>query len=182
MHLDPVRFSLPSVVWNLKKGSPFSTYGETALILAQNFVLVALCTALGTYPRRQKVQGVSGLAAFMFVVVAVVRSVTVRGSGFSPLDGLYAFMTVLSLGSRVPQIVQNMRQHHTGVLAFPTVFMNVGGNIVRVVTTVHAGLDTVVLVHFSICLLLNSTLLVQLALYWKRTNDVLAQAAGKKQT
>ena len=41
--------------------------------------------------------------------------------------------------SKLPQVIQNFRQGHTGQLALLTVALSFGGNLARVATTVRAG-------------------------------------------
>jgi len=44
---------------------------------------------------------------------------------------------ILGIIGRLPQIAQNLRQGHTGELAFITYFMNVLGAIARLFTTLQ---------------------------------------------
>lgn len=79
--------------------------------------------------------------------------------------------------SQVPQILQNMKQGHTGVLSGITLFMNIGGNGARIATSIREGLAPVVIYSFALNLLLNIVLFSQVLVYWKATTAALAKGS-----
>ncbi len=81
---------------------------------------------------------------------------------------------------QVPQIFQNFKQGHTGVLSIITVFMNVGGNGARIATSLKEGLALVVIGGFVLNLAMNVVLLLQILVYWKATVKAMKGAATKK--
>jgi hypothetical protein len=79
---------------------------------------------------------------------------------------------------QVPQILQNWKQGHTGVLSGITLFMNIGGNGARIATSVREGLAPVVVYSFVLNLCLNIVLFAQVLVYWKATNAALAKGSA----
>lgn len=101
---------LISLAYNFRHGFPFSTYGETFLILAQNIVITVLVL---------RYSGQTGRAAvFMGLLAAAVTTL------FSPkylsmenLGYLQAGAGVLGVASKVPQIAAIWQQGGTGQLS-----------------------------------------------------------------
>ena len=86
----------------------------------------------------------------------------------------------LFLSAQVPQIAQNVRQGHTGVLSVITTVMNVGGNSARIATSLKEGLAAVVVAGFGLNLALNIVLLLQILFYWRATAAALKATNTKK--
>ena len=105
---------LIGLAYNFRNGFPFSTYGETALILVQNVVISVLVL---------KLSGRAGLAA-----VFVAGLAGLAGALFSeaPVDMkmlgyLQAGAGTLGVASKVPQILAIWREGGTGQLSAFTV-------------------------------------------------------------
>ena len=80
---------------------------------------------------------------------------------------------LLSIWSRLPQIVLNLKQGHTGQLALVTFALSGVGNLARVFTTIkQTPDDSISLISMIISALLNCTLVVQILAYWKQTVEV----------
>ncbi|KAG9412104.1 Mannose-P-dolichol utilization defect 1 protein [Aphanomyces cochlioides] len=169
-YLEVVTF-LASVIYNVIRGYPISTWGESAVILVQNVLLVVLLWYYSSAPKTTQLLGVVtfvGLGAGMYHLP-------------SEFDWVLPSASIpLSVAARIPQIISNFRQGHTGQLAFLTLFLNFGGSAARLFTTLQETGDQVVLLGFAISMLLNGTLLTQILIYWKATDAVLAKEAQKK--
>jgi mannose-P-dolichol utilization defect protein 1 len=101
---------LISLAYNFRHGFPFSTYGETFLILAQNIVITVLVLRYSGQT--------GGAAVFMGLLAAAVTTL------FSPkylsmehLGYLQAGAGVLGVASKVPQIAAIWQQGGTGQLS-----------------------------------------------------------------
>lgn len=101
---------LISLAYNVRQGFPFSTYGETGLILVQNVVIAVLvlrysgkATAAALF-----IGGLAAAAAALFTEAAV--------DGKS-LSYLQAGAGVLGVASKVPQIVAVWQEGGTGQLS-----------------------------------------------------------------
>lgn len=88
---------------------------------------------------------------------------------------------VLSIWSRLPQIVLNFKQGHTGQLAIITFGLSGLGNVARVFTTMkQTPDDTLTLLSMVVAALLNITLVGQIVFYWKATAKAVGGSATKK--
>lgn len=110
---------LISLAYNVRNGFPFSTYGETALIIGQNVVITVL------------VLNYSGRAGFAALFVAALAGAV--GALFT--DGLLDAKTMgflqagagtLGVASKVPQIVAIWQEGGTGQLSAFTVSPKAG--------------------------------------------------------
>lgn len=120
---------LISLAYNIRNGFPFSTFGETALILGQNVIITVLVL---NYAGRAS-------AAAVFVAVLAAAVVTLFSEKLLPMDALKYLQGgagVLGVASKVPQILAIWQQGGTGQLsAFtvssyttPTVYICYGTN------------------------------------------------------
>jgi hypothetical protein len=100
--------TLAGTIYNLLIGNPFRTYGETALILLQNLVIVVLCWSLSPV----KISGgQKSTATSVFVAIAAALwnvealkpnwPAPLKDLGITPLDMVYNFMTLLFIVARV---------------------------------------------------------------------------------
>ena len=101
---------LISLAYNVRMGWPFSTYGETALIGAQNVVIAALVLHFG---RKSVAAGV--FIAGMAVAGAALFDERIVIGGL--LGQLMAGAGVLGVASKAPQIWTVWRQGGTGQLS-----------------------------------------------------------------
>jgi mannose-P-dolichol utilization defect protein 1 len=99
-----------SLAYNYRQGFPFSTYGETALMLIQNVVISVLVL---------QYSGKSSTAA-MFVAGLATSAVTLFSKDLLPmttLSYLQAGAGVLGVASKVPQIAAIWQEGGTGQLS-----------------------------------------------------------------
>jgi mannose-P-dolichol utilization defect protein 1 len=101
---------LISLVYNIRHGFPFSTYGETALILVQN-VFISIFVLRYTDRGSWTTMWIAGLMAAGAVMwrpdLVPVKT----------MSWLQAFSGVLGVASKVPQIVTIFEQGGTGQLS-----------------------------------------------------------------
>lgn len=175
--LSPAMYVLESVgylitvVYNLRSGYAFSTYGENVFLLLQGFILMSL---FGVYNRRL---GLAAAAAPIFAAGAYYLYAV------APLDTLALAQTstiAIFASSRLPQIWNNFRSGSTGVLSFVTCTMNVLGATARIFTTLQEVRDPVMLAAIGSSCALNLTIFLQVVYYWNSSKKV-AQKEKKKQ-
>jgi mannose-P-dolichol utilization defect protein 1 len=162
-----------STVYNLLRGYPVSTWGENLVILVQNVILVLLLWTFYT-PKIAY--------ATRFGLVVVFAALT-AGMLLTPSEYQWALASAgipVSIIARIPQILSNFKQGHTGQLACVTLLLNFGGGLARLFTTLQETGDIVQLLGFGVGSLLNGTLVLQVLLFWSATNKALATAAKKK--
>lgn len=103
-----------TLAYNFRNGFPFSTYGETALILAQNIVI---CVLILNYTGRT-----STAALLVAVLAAAGGALFTEGVLDMKLMGyLQAGAGVLGVASKVPQILAIYQAGTTGQLSAFTV-------------------------------------------------------------
>ncbi|KAM3566789.1 hypothetical protein ARSEF4850_000207 [Beauveria asiatica] len=161
---------LITLAYNFRNGFPFSTYGETALILAQNVVISVL---LLSYSNR---------AALAAVFVAVLGGAA--GALFTDgvldlklLSYLQAGAGVLGVASKLPQILAIALQGGTGQLSAFTVFNYLAGSLSRIFTTLQEVDDKLILYGFISGFVLNAILAAQMIYYWNTPSE---KARGKR--
>ncbi|CAM9375755.1 unnamed protein product [Ascophyllum nodosum] len=143
-------------------------------IFLQNAILVLLMWRFMKDPP-------SGLGIVMIIAGFVATAVA---CAMLPRD----YMVLLPLSNlpliivaKVPQIVANLKNGHTGQLAAITTLLNFVGASVRILTTIQeVGWDLGLLSMHGLSSLLNGALALQMALYWERTAQWSAAQAQKK--
>ncbi|KJE94517.1 hypothetical protein CAOG_05150 [Capsaspora owczarzaki ATCC 30864] len=153
--------------YNAVLNYPFSTWGEYLFLTIQSFVLLLLLVHFS------KAYVLGGLAILFEVALAYsIFSGLVSGDHLKFM--LLATIPVFAV-SKIPQILTNFRNGHTGQLSAVTLSMNLGGSLGRVFTTLKQVSDPIVLASSFF----NSVLVLQLALYWGKKP---AAAAAAKST
>lgn len=163
--------------YNLLMGHALRSWGEMAMIALQCAVQIVLFWVLTTdpiamFPRVLCVLGT--LAATMALWCGLLPQALMPILGLMP--------TVLGSIARVPQIMLNFRQGHTGNQSVFTWGLSLGGNCIRVITTLVDVQDTVALAGHVIAAGLNFTLVAQILVFSARTNEVLQQESNKAGT
>lgn len=178
---------LISLAYNIRNGFPFSTFGETALIVGQNVIISVLVL---NYSGRASLAAVfvAGLAAAAATLFAenIVDAQT--------LGHLQAGAGVLSVASKIPQILTIFQQGTTGQLsAFAVshlyffnlrtmtnkyqVFNYLAGSLSRIFTTLQEVDDKLILYGFISGFALNAILALQMIFYWNAPSE---KAKGKR--
>ncbi|PHH82630.1 hypothetical protein CDD82_5356 [Ophiocordyceps australis] len=166
---------LITLAYNVRSGFPFSTYGETALILAQNVVICLLVLSFG---------GNSALAPVLVALLA--GAVTLLFFAESVVDMaalvyLQAGAGILGVASKLPQIVAIWQQGGTGQLSAFTVFNYLAGSLSRIFTTLQEVNDSLILYGFVSGFLLNAVLALQMLYYWNTpTSPQKTKSIGTK--
>jgi mannose-P-dolichol utilization defect protein 1 len=150
---------LISLAYNVRHGFPFSTYGETALILVQNIAIASL--VLKYSGRGLGIAGwISGLA------VAGAALFNDQWVGAERLSLLQATAGVLGVASKVPQILTVWNEGGTGQLSAFAVVNYLLGSLSRIFTTLQEVDDPLILYGFIAGFALNAILFCQVVYYW----------------
>ncbi|RCI08000.1 hypothetical protein L249_7788 [Ophiocordyceps polyrhachis-furcata BCC 54312] len=147
---------LITLAYNVRNAFPFSTYGESALILAQDIVI---CLLVLNYQRRP------GGAAVLVAGLAVGASGLLVADA-DTLGYLQAGAGVLGVASKLPQIVAIWQQGSTGQLSAFAVFNYLLGSLSRIFTTLQEVDDKLILYGFVAGFILNAVLALQMVYYW----------------
>ncbi|XP_057423436.1 mannose-P-dolichol utilization defect 1 protein homolog 2 [Lotus japonicus] len=157
--LEVVGYTI-ALAYCLHKGLPFSAYGELLFLLIQALILVAII-----YYYSRPVRTATWIRALLYSAAAP----TILAGQIDPFlfEALYASQHAIFLCARIPQIWQNFSNRSTGELSFLTSFMNFGGSMVRVFTTIQENAPKSVLLGYAIGVATNFTILSQIVLYQK---------------
>ncbi|KAM0551780.1 hypothetical protein ACHAPJ_008349 [Fusarium lateritium] len=161
---------LISLAYNFRNGFPFSTYGETALIVGQNIIISVL------------VLNYSGRASLAAVFVAALAGTVATLFAENIVDAqtlsyLQAGAGVLGVASKLPQILTIFKQGGTGQLSAFAVFNYLAGSLSRIFTTLQEVDDKLILYGFVSGFVLNAILALQMIFYWNAPSE---KAKGKR--
>ena len=81
--------------------------------------------------------------------------------------------TCFGLSARLPQIWTNFKQGHTGQLSLLSWSFSLVGSAIRIFTTLMEVPDKLILAMYITYFLCNLTLVLQILVYWKKTNAIL---------
>ncbi|EJT73911.1 mannose-P-dolichol utilization defect 1 protein [Gaeumannomyces tritici R3-111a-1] len=162
-----------SLAYNFRNGFPFSTYGETALILAQNVVISLLVL---------NYSGRAGAGALLVAALAAgAGSLFTEGVlDMKTLSYLQAGAGVLGVASKVPQIAAIWQQGGTGQLSAFAVFNYLAGSLSRIFTTLQEVDDKLILYGFVAGFALNAVLAAQMVYYWNQPAAATGPAKKEK--
>ncbi|SPJ79620.1 related to mannose-P-dolichol utilization defect 1 protein [Fusarium torulosum] len=161
---------LISLAYNIRNGFPFSTFGETALIVGQNVIISVLVL---------NYSGRASLAA-VFVAALAATAATLFAENIvdaQTLSYLQAGAGVLSVASKLPQILTIFQQGGTGQLSAFAVFNYLAGSLSRIFTTLQEVDDKLILYGFVSGFALNAILALQMIFYWNAPSE---KAKGKR--
>ncbi|CAG5179372.1 uncharacterized protein ALTATR162_LOCUS9197 [Alternaria atra] len=150
---------LISLAYNVRHGFPFSTYGETALILVQN---IAIASLVLKYSGRGV--GVAGWVGGLAVAGAALFND--QWIDTEKLSLLQATAGVLGVASKVPQILTVWSEGGTGQLSAFAVVNYLLGSLSRIFTTLQEVDDPLILYGFIAGFVLNAILFLQVVYYW----------------
>ncbi|KLJ11174.1 mannose-P-dolichol utilization defect 1 [Blastomyces silverae] len=152
---------LITLAYNARQKFPFGTYGESALIAAQDVVVGVLVLVFsGQAP---------AAGAFVAAVAGIVYALLFSGDTFvdqATMGYLQAGAGVLGLASKVPQILTVWKEGGTGQLSAFAVFNYLLGSMMRIFTTIQEVDDKLLLYGFMAGFALNLVLGLQMLYYW----------------
>lgn len=151
---------LVTLAYNIRSGFPFSTYGETSFILIQDVIIAVLILVYSTQ--------IPLAGAFLAGVGSAVYALMVDNTLVSneQMTTLLAGAGVLSIASKLPQIMAVYSQGGTGQLSAFAVFNYLAGSLSRIFTTLQEVDDKMILYGFIAGFVLNAVLAAQMVYYW----------------
>lgn len=162
-------------VYNYLIGSPISTYGENLLIMVQMVVIILL---MWKFAKGDHTKSVSHCFIVSTLYVALIAGMVHSPSEYRP----YFFWIGLFSGiiSRLPQIVINLVNRHTGRISFISTLLSTAGSLARIFTTLQEVEDSSILLGFLVSGSLNVIMLLEIVVFWKNTVRVLSKDDQKK--
>eukprot|EP01055_Gregarina_sp_Pseudo9_P003399 Gregarina_sp_Pseudo_9__3398@NODE_356_length_3069_cov_67_338614_g335_i0_p2_GENE_NODE_356_length_3069_cov_67_338614_g335_i0NODE_356_length_3069_cov_67_338614_g335_i0_p2_ORF_typecomplete_len260_score22_46PQloop/PF04193_14/2_4e09PQloop/PF04193_14/4_7e09MtN3_slv/PF03083_16/0_00058MtN3_slv/PF03083_16/32HlyIII/PF03006_20/0_15_NODE_356_length_3069_cov_67_338614_g335_i0100879 len=163
------------VAFNYVLGYPFMTWGDAFFAVIEYCVIVACCWVYdpaGSNRMFRSGYTVIFLVLTLMTVTKAMPSWLLMSMGVAPMP-----MVVIA---RVPQILLNHNQKHTGQLAFESLAMQVAGNTARIISTLVMVPDKIVLMSHVVAAICNGIPLAQVLLYWDNTQKFLKEGQSKK--
>merc|ERR1711939_1080948 len=163
---------LISLAYNVRQEFPFSTYGETGLIMVQNVVIAVLVLHYSG----------KASAAGLFVAALATGAFTLFSKNIvdmKTLGYLQAGAGVLGVGSKIPQILAIWQEGGTGQLSAFAVFNYLAGSLSRIFTTLQEVDDPLILYGFIAGFTLNLVLAAQMLYYWNAPPSKVNVPQGK---
>jgi mannose-P-dolichol utilization defect protein 1 len=146
--------------------------GENVIILIQNIVLVLLLWKYSSPTVSTATR--LGLSAFLAAFLGAMSKLPREYLQFLPIAS-----SAMGLVGRVPQVMANFKQGHTGQLSFTTQFLQFVGILARVFTTMQDTGDRYLLGGYVASVAVTGLLLAQIILFRKATKAALATNVKK---
>jgi mannose-P-dolichol utilization defect protein 1 len=157
---------------SMRKGFAFSLWGEVLIVYVQNLIILTLA-------RYYSPKGKEDPSLVWLLTLAVYTAAVCLVDEISP-DLLIIIATLISMTSRIPQLLTNFSQKHTGVLSLVTQTLQCVGVSVRLFTVVVETGDKAQIGSYLIALILNALLFAQVVIYWENTKTEMAKTNDRK--
>ena len=173
IYLDVFSF-LCSALYPYHMGYSFLTYGESVIILLENLLIFFLTWKydINQSSDRQNMSFTLIICSFLFIIYKGVlddKSWKIVGSA----------STVLSVGSRITQIIKSFKEKSTGPLSTITFALNMLGNLARIFTTIKETQDLIMIGGFIISFILNLIIFLQIIYYNRPKKDISEEEIKK---
>ena len=153
---------------SIAKNIPFSVYGESLIILMQNFIIVLLFWVYS-----KDIGVVEKLFLFLFFsgysYVLIAQSNLIDANLWEIIGQSNMLLLVLS---RVPQIITNFQNKSTGQLAFVTFLLGFLGGVARLGTVLVETDDFLYQLQFIVGVTLAGIIVLQFIMYWNNDAKV----------
>lgn len=164
-----------AVVYHAFNRHAFTAWGDALSMLGQDMMIVGLMWTYGKTKTPAKVGLVIAYVVFAGALVGMAASTRP-----DKLVALPVAANIIGQAGKLPQIVANARNKHTGPASFITQLMLFLGAVARVFTTMTEMNDPVTLAGFLSSVTLQGILLAQMLAFWANTKHVLAKAKLKE--
>ena len=166
---------LCSSLYPFHKGYPFLTYGESIIILLQNIIIFCMAWSydINQSSDRYNMSFSLIICAFLYTIYKGFlneKSWNIIGSGSA----------ILSMCSKITQIVKSYKDKSTGPLSTITFIFNMAGNVVRIFTTLKETKDLIMASSFIISFFLNLIIFLQI-IYYNRAKKIEKVTDDKKE-
>lgn len=161
-----------TLAYSFRHQFPFTTYGENLSLTLQNILITFLIIIYSPSSPLTRKGSSKSQSLIIISLLTLVTGASLYTTSLRTLGLLQITTLPLSLFSKIPQIRQNLRSKSTGQLSAFAVISQIAGCLARLFTTATEVGDSLVLVGFTLALLLNIVLGVQLWVYWGNSEDL----------
>ena len=154
----------------ITQGIPFTVYGESLIIMVQNFVIIQLIwnynKTVGFVEKLLVSVFFMAYGYTMFKTTMITPELWTLISSSSSLLSKYIYLIFinpfcsLDIIAKVPQILTNFRNKSTGQMAFVTFLLSFLGSVARLGTVLVESEDFMFRMQFIISVLLNSMIIL----------------------
>lgn len=159
----------------MAQGIPFSVYGESLIIMVQNFLITLMIWHYNkTIATSEKilVAALGGAYAFALFSPGIISSEYWKLISSSN--------TMLNIAAKLPQIYTNFKMKSTGQMAFFTFLLSFLGSLARTATVLFESDDFFFRLQFLTAVALNTMIITQFGLYWNTAKKVDVAPLRKK--
>eukprot|EP01053_Blabericola_migrator_P004948 Blabericola_migrator_1__4947@NODE_257_length_10777_cov_171_650047_g215_i0_p5_GENE_NODE_257_length_10777_cov_171_650047_g215_i0NODE_257_length_10777_cov_171_650047_g215_i0_p5_ORF_typecomplete_len254_score32_90PQloop/PF04193_14/1e07PQloop/PF04193_14/3_1e10MtN3_slv/PF03083_16/0_00066MtN3_slv/PF03083_16/1_4ER_lumen_recept/PF00810_18/0_38_NODE_257_length_10777_cov_171_650047_g215_i025503311 len=165
------------VAFNYILGYPFMTWGDAFFAVLEYCIIVGCCwvyapPADARLRQLRMAYCATGLILTVMTLTKIMPGWLVTVLGIAPMP--------MVIAGRLPQIMLNHQQKHTGQLSVESLAMQVAGNSARIISTLVMVPDLVVLMSHVVAMIFNGIPLVQVLMYWENTQKFLKKGEFKK--
>lgn len=153
---------MAQVYYSFRIGVDFSTYGDNLSATVQNFMIIVLLWVWGYDGKKMDWSHIAAILCAAIVFITVMVSLPEQYLGY-----IATYAIILSIVSKLPQIIKNFRTGQRGVQSFVTVLVQVLGALMKLfVVTVETN-DIFIISSATMTLILNSILMFQIVFILK---------------
>jgi mannose-P-dolichol utilization defect protein 1 len=145
-----------AATYPFKMGFPMSSYVELIILSSQAVIILGIITQY----KKQYKEFAIGMLTFVVYMAAIIQS------NFAPrtLQIIQVIASLICNYANIPQILLSYQQKRAA-WSRTTAFMSVGGNLIRVFTTIKLTQDPFFLFGYGLGVITNAILLWQTFLY-----------------
>lgn len=166
IYLDILCF-VCSTLYPIHMSYPFLTYGENLIILFENLIIFFIAWKNDIQQNADK-----NNMTFTFIVSSFLYICYKGFLNDNAWKMVGSASTLLSMGSRITQIINSYKEKSTGPLSTITFLLNMMGNAARIFTTMKETGDKIMVGGFVISFLLNLIVFLQIIYYNRKKIEV----------
>jgi hypothetical protein len=184
--LSPLAFYLETssfmanIYYNVRKDNPFSTYADLIAVGAQLVLLILMMWTLGLNEKKERlpISHISAVIGLFAILIYVIFNYIDEAA----LSYLMLYAIVVSLLSKVPQIIKNFQTKNTGVQSVITGVNSIAGPLVKVYIMLVETKDMFSLFFYVMSFVLNAVILSQIIAYGNGNKSHSPVEAKSKKT
>eukprot|EP01112_Ceratiomyxa_fruticulosa_P018824 TRINITY_DN6076_c0_g1_i2.p1 TRINITY_DN6076_c0_g1~~TRINITY_DN6076_c0_g1_i2.p1 ORF type:complete len:248 (-),score=54.86 TRINITY_DN6076_c0_g1_i2:48-719(-) len=164
MYLIELIGFLLSLSYNIRKKFPFSCYGDLFFMAIQDAAIASAIYYYGNDEVKPSGLDKNFWTAFLSIgsMFSFLLSDVVGNTGMQVVQGITIPIVCVS---KIPQILNSLRNKSTGHLSFLTVSLQCAGAAARIFTTLKDTKDKIIFTGYLVTLILNSIILLQIVYY-----------------